>query len=106
MNVMSNGIDAYDTDSRSARSVLVSVIRSKEGIEMKVTDFGRGIPASKQEKVFEPFYSTKKGGTGIGLAIAKRMVEKDFSGTIKVASSKKIGTTFTILLPNATKNDH
>jgi signal transduction histidine kinase len=98
-NIISNGIDAYDTKHDLTRSIYVVAEKTKAGITVRVIDFGKGIPETKYEKVFEPFYSTKKTGTGIGLAIAKRMVEKDFSGTIQVESSKERGTIFTIVLP-------
>lgn len=99
-NVLSNGIDAYDNDRGVERLLYVVAERVQSNIVIRIIDFGKGIPASKYEKVFEPFYSTKKTGTGIGLAIAKRMIEKDFNGTIDVTSDKKEGTVFTITLPH------
>lgn len=102
MNLISNGIDAYDTSSIVNRIVTVQAVPTETHIIIKVTDFGKGIPAAKYDKIFEPFYSTKKDGTGVGLAIAKRMVEKDFGGTIAVESSKELGTTFTVALPRST----
>lgn len=99
-NVLSNGIDAYEDDRGIERPIYVAAKRAKSNIIITITDYGKGIPAAKYEKIFEPFYSTKKTGTGIGLAITKRMVEKDFGGTISVESNKKQGTTFTITLPS------
>jgi signal transduction histidine kinase len=98
-NLISNAIDAYE-GKHDARRVLLHVARDASGIRIHVTDFGVGIPKVKQEKIFEPFYSTKKAGTGIGLAIVKRMVEKDFGGTINITSKPGQGTTFTITLPS------
>lgn len=98
-NIVSNAIDAYDGRQSVKRQVLLSATRTAEGVAVHISDFGKGIPRAKQEKIFEPFYSTKKNGTGIGLAIAKRMVEKDFGGTISVTSNATEGTVFTIILP-------
>lgn len=99
-NVLSNAIDAYAGHSGSKhKKVIVSAIAFEGRIMIQITDFGAGIPATEQAKIFEPFYSTKKESMGIGLAIAKRMVEKDFGGTITLASKPGQGTTFTITLP-------
>jgi len=59
-------------------------------------DSGNGIPEEIRQKIFEPYFSTKKSGMGLGLAIVKRIVE-EHKGTISVESEKK-GTNFTIEL--------
>lgn len=102
LNILSNGIDAYDGHEQKKRTVCVRAAREDGGIVIRITDYGKGISEAAQQKVFEPFYSTKKDGTGIGLAITKRMVEKDFGGSIRVESDGKRGTTFAIVLPNKT----
>jgi len=61
-------------------------------------DNGCGIPEENLEKIFEPLFTTKPKGIGLGLAISKRLVEQN-SGTIDVASQVKKGTTFTVRLP-------
>ncbi|HJP96521.1 MAG TPA: HAMP domain-containing sensor histidine kinase [Candidatus Saccharimonadales bacterium] len=99
MNLISNGIDAYDGYASQHKTVAIRATRTASDIVISVTDFGKGIPANKHDKIFEPFYSTKKDGTGVGLAITKRMVEKDFGGTIALESSKEFGTIFTVTLP-------
>jgi signal transduction histidine kinase len=99
-NVISNAIDAYDgIDSKQypKRDVLISVRQEPASIVIQVTDFGVGIASSKITKIFEPFYSTKQQSTGVGLAIVKQMIEKNFGGTISAASTSD-GTTFTIRL--------
>jgi signal transduction histidine kinase len=67
---------------------------------MTVMDDGSGIPADAQAKIFDPFFTTKHGGdkqgTGIGLAITKRIVENDLHGYISVHSTADSGTTFTV----------
>jgi signal transduction histidine kinase len=65
---------------------------------IRVKDNGPGIPAGLQEKVFEPFFSTKEEGTGLGLSIAVRIVEQH-EGELSLASEEGQGTTFVITLP-------
>ena len=65
---------------------------------LTVSDTGQGIPADELDRIFEPYYSTKKLGIGLGLAITKRFVE-DHGGTISAVSEVGKGTTMTIRLP-------
>jgi signal transduction histidine kinase len=98
MNLVSNGIDAC-TEGGVKRVVIVAAQRSGSDIVIKVSDFGKGIPRENLDKIFEPFYSTKRDSTGMGLAITKQMVERDFGGTIAVESDTHQGATFTVTLP-------
>jgi PAS domain S-box-containing protein len=70
----------------------------EEFVSISVRDEGGGIPAHVSKKIFEPFFTTKPNGSGLGLSIAKSIVEAHH-GKISVESGEKIGTTFTILLP-------
>ena len=64
-----------------------------------ITDTGKGIPAGKQKTVFEPGYTTKKRGWGLGLSLTKRIIESYHQGKIFVKqSAEDKGTTFRILL--------
>ena len=65
---------------------------------IEVSDDGPGIPQERQEKVFQPFFTTKEEGTGLGLSIAMRIVG-EHRGTIDMTSTEGQGTTFTITLP-------
>lgn len=65
---------------------------------IRVVDNGPGIPKADQEKVFQPFYSTREEGTGLGLSIAARIIE-DHRGCLNLKSREGKGTTFTITLP-------
>lgn len=98
-NIISNAIDAYEGTETQTRKVEMAAELVDAHIVVSITDFGKLISPSKQEKIFEPFYSTKPNGVGIGLAIVKQMVEKKFTGQITVTSSRTRGTTFTITLP-------
>jgi signal transduction histidine kinase len=63
-----------------------------------VADTGRGIPADVLPNIFRPFFTTKGNGTGLGLSLARRIVE-EHHGRIEVESSSAKGTTFTVTLP-------
>ena len=67
-------------------------------VELQVEDTGPGIPSGKLMKIFDPFYTTKPTGTGLGLFVSQRIV-KAHGGTIDVASTEGKGTCFTIQLP-------
>jgi len=63
-----------------------------------VSDTGRGIPAQNIPNIFRPFYTTKGNGTGLGLSLARRIVE-EHHGRIEVSSVVGKGSKFTLLLP-------
>jgi len=74
--------------------------RSAESVSVKVSDDGCGIREADLERIFEPFFSTKKkkGGTGLGLSITYGLV-RELGGDMNVESKVGIGTTFTVTLP-------
>jgi two-component system sensor histidine kinase PilS (NtrC family) len=76
----------------------VSVSVRGATLEVAVSDTGDGIAAADVSHVFEPFFSTKPEGTGLGLALVHRIVQ-DHGGEIDVRSSPGLGTTFTLTLP-------
>ena len=76
---------------------VAAAVRS-ERLEVSVNDTGDGIGAADLSHVFEPFFSTKSEGTGLGLALVHRIVQ-DHGGEIDVRSSPSLGTTFTLTLP-------
>ncbi len=69
------------------------------GLELQVTDSGVGIPVENLDRVFDPFFTTNRNGTGLGLSVVHQIVDKH-SGFIEVESEVNVGTTFTIVLPN------
>jgi signal transduction histidine kinase len=70
------------------------------GVEVTVADTGGGIPPGDLPRIFEPFYSTKERGTGLGLAFTQQVVE-EHGGTIRCESEKGQGTVFTLQFPAA-----
>lgn len=72
--------------------------RRQAVVLMEVSDTGEGIPSEIEPKIFDPFYSTKEGGSGLGLSIAARIAELH-GGHIQYATVPGRGTTFTIVLP-------
>ena len=98
-NLIKNGIDALQ-DGKGTITIKLDD-RSQGGARMLVSDTGRGIPARVGNKVFEPGFTTKKRGWGMGLALVKRIVAQYHDGRISVASTSRHGTTFQVLLPPA-----
>src|SRR5262245_2705403 len=97
-NVALNGIESMDRSGR----LRFEVTRENGHVTMSVSDTGRGIPPDDLRRVFEPFYSRKPGGSGLGLTIARRIVESH-GGRIEVESRPGHGTRVTIALPVAVK---
>jgi signal transduction histidine kinase len=69
-------------------------------VEVEFADTGQGIAPESLEHLFEPYYTTKEKGTGLGLALTKKLIE-DHGGQMTVESEVGIGTTFTVALPRA-----
>lgn len=102
-NLISNAIDAYSNLPRDVKRdpIIITLAKTHEVVEVKVTDRGCGIATDQQTQIFEPFFTTKgpESGMGIGLSSAKNIVEKDFHGTITFTSIPGQGTSFTLRLP-------
>ncbi len=95
-NLLRNALDAMDGKG----TISAKVYEDKGHVCIDVSDTGKGIPLSKFKTVFKPGFSTKKRGWGLGLSLAKRIIETYHSGKIFVAESiPSKGTTFTIKLP-------
>lgn len=95
MNLMNNAKDALD-DVEFKKIIIKSFIIDNK-IQVQVVDLGQGIPLEIQEKVFNPFFTSKPvgKGTGMGLGLCKNIVE-DMQGTISFVTKKDHGTTFTL----------
>jgi len=94
LNLLLNAVQAIDGEG----AVLVE-IGSRDGCaRVAVSDTGRGLSAEQLSQIFRPFYTTRKNGTGLGLSLARRIVE-DHHGRIGVTSEAGKGSTFEVLLP-------
>ena len=96
-NLCKNAIDAMEGEGR----IDIYAFQKEEFLCIDVQDTGKGIPKSKFKTVFQPGYTTKKRGWGLGLSLVKRIVEEYHKGKIFVKKSEiNKGTTFRILLKN------
>ena len=93
INVVDNAIDACE----GGGVVRIDLGRKGNSIVWMVSDTGKGIPRKDLEKVFRPFYTTKKYGTGLGLPLARRFV-RNLGGDIRIHSEEGKGTTVEIII--------
>ena len=93
-NIITN---AYQSMSEGGSLEIAGELEGDQ-IEITFTDSGTGISAENMENLFEPLFTTKSYGIGLGLPIAKEIVES-YHGRIEVASEAGVGTTFTVILP-------
>lgn len=101
VNVLTNARQAVAADSRDGQapaSVTVSTRRAGDGVHVTVADQGSGIAPDLVDRVFEPYFTTRRTGTGLGLPIARNIVE-GLGGTIRVESVIDAGTSLHITLP-------
>jgi len=95
-NLMRNALDAMG----SSGLIKAEVSEAAKSVDIDISDSGKGIPNNRFKTVFQPGYTTKKRGWGLGLSLAKRIIESYHSGKIFVKRSEEgKGTTFTIQLP-------
>jgi signal transduction histidine kinase len=94
-NIITNAVQAMNAGGGE-----LDIETGEEGdfIWVAFSDTGGGIPAENLEKIFEPLFTTKPKGIGLGLAISKRLVEEN-GGSIEVVSQPGLGATFTVKLP-------
>lgn len=99
INLARNAFEAIGAAEMSRRQVVMAAERAElGGVEFRVTDDGEGIPAERIGRVFEPYFSTRAEGMGMGLAISRTIVEAH-QGTLTVESAPGEGTTFRFPLP-------
>lgn len=94
MNLITNALEAMTPGGR-----LRIRTRAEDGeAKIMIADTGVGIRREEMDKIFDPFYTTKQGGTGLGLSLARRIIESH-GGRIACESIPMVGTTFTLALP-------
>ncbi len=95
-NLISNAIQSIPTDRQGLIQLLVKRVDNNITIEIK--DNGCGIPTTIQSSIFEPYFTTKSTGTGLGLAMCKQIMDQHH-GNITFTTEENTGTTFYIFLP-------
>jgi signal transduction histidine kinase len=94
-NLVKNAIDAM----KGKGQLKIEIIQIENNVRIQVTDSGKGLNKTKFKTIFEPGYTSKKRGWGLGLSLAKRIIEEFHDGKIKVLQSEKNkGTTMQIAL--------
>jgi signal transduction histidine kinase len=98
LNILRNSFEAVEEKGKI--NISLSLLKEKEGSKIRVfiSDNGCGIPEKNREAVFEPFYTTKASGIGLGLPNARKIIEQH-RGTIRVKENAAKGTSFEILIP-------
>ena len=94
--LVKNAVDALA--GRSGRILIATEERPSGGARITVSDDGPGIPRELRSRIFEPGFTTKSSGWGIGLSLARRIVEENHGGTLRLAPSDR-GASFEIILP-------
>jgi len=97
-NLIENGLDALSEDPKDGKEILVEASIHENKLHLRIRDNGCGIDKEVIDNIFDPFYSTKETGTGLGLYIVNTEIENN-NGTIAVESVKGNGTVFDVTLP-------
>jgi len=97
-NLVDNAAEALQGAVVREIEISTALVASRDAVEIAVADTGLGVTRELKEKLFLPYFSTKKRGTGLGLAIVNRIVE-DHHGSIRVEENRPVGTRFIVELP-------
>ena len=101
INLMLNAVAAMRTVEPGSRELVVRTERYEDkGVKVSVRDSGTGIDEADKDRLFEPFYTTKSAGMGMGLAISQRIINA-LGGAIRAENNPDRGATFSFTLPAA-----
>ena len=100
-NLVDNAAEATQNSLVREIHISTALLPSKDAVELVVADTGPGVTPELKEKLFLPYFSTKKRGTGLGLAIVSRIIE-DHHGSIRVEENEPAGARFILELPAVT----
>ena len=99
LNLIRNGIDAMMNMDQYDKGISVSVSEfGNDRVKIAVTDHGSGITKEAEKKIFQPFFTTKSSGMGLGLAICRSIIESH-RGVLTFTQNPSRGTTFYFTLP-------
>jgi len=101
-NLLDNAAEAMQLAMFREIQISTALVASRDAIEITVADTGHGVTQELKERLFLPYFSTKKRGTGLGLAIVSRIIE-DHHGSIRVEENRPVGAKFIIELPVASE---
>src|SRR5437588_12236666 len=99
-NLVDNDAEAMQHSVLREIKISTCLVASRDAIEVVVADTGHGVTQELKERLFLPYFSTKRRGTGLGLAIVNRIIE-DHHGSIRVEENEPMGTKFIVELPVA-----
>ena len=102
-NLVDNAAEAMQGSLLREIQISTAPLPERENVEVTVADTGHGVTQELKERLFLPYFSTKKRGTGLGLAIVSRIIE-DHHGSIRVEENKPVGTRFIVELPVVPEN--
>jgi two-component system nitrogen regulation sensor histidine kinase NtrY len=97
-NLVDNAAEASQDSVVREIEISTALVATRDAVEITVADSGHGVTRELKEKLFLPYFSTKKRGTGLGLAIVSRIVE-DHHGSIRIEENHPVGTRFIVELP-------
>ncbi len=100
LNLLINAIQVMTSDGK----IYIRITSGQQYANIEIGDNGPGIPEAYREQIFDPFFSQRKGGIGLGLAVVKKIIQAH-QGTIQAGTSKYGGALFTIQLPLEKSND-
>ncbi len=102
-NLVDNAAEAMQDSLLREIHIQTTLLSSRDAVEIIVADTGHGVSRELKEKLFLPYFSTKRRGTGLGLAIVSRIVE-EHRGSIRVEENSPVGARFIVELPVATES--
>ena len=97
-NLIDNAAEAMQDSMLREIQISTSLLSSRDAVEIIIADTGHGVSRELKEKLFLPYFSTRKRGTGLGLAIVSRVIE-EHHGSIRVEENQPIGARFVVELP-------
>src|SRR6202789_4065745 len=99
-NLVDNAAEAMQASAVREIHISTSLVASRDAVEIIIADTGHGVTRELKEKLFLPYFSTRKRGTGLGLAIVSRVIE-EHHGSIRVEENHPVGARFIVELPLA-----